>query len=127
MIATFVPTMPLVGEKTLIVGGPLPGIVTSKLDVLVPVPCGVVTAIGPSVAFAGTVAWMSVAELTVKFVEGVPLKVTDVAPWKFVPVRSTVVPTGPLDGENELTVGGPGGGAEPYVCRHAEPSFENSS
>jgi hypothetical protein len=36
----------------------------------------------------------------------VPLNVTPVAPVKLVPVIVTAVPTGPLDGEKPLIVGG---------------------
>jgi len=43
-------------------------------------------------AWAGAVAVIWVAELTVKDVAGVPPKVTAVAPVKFVPVIVTVVP-----------------------------------
>src|SRR6185437_2757149 len=52
---------------------------TEKLDALVAVPPGVVTAIGPLVALEGTVAVICVAELTVK-VAAVPWNVTAVAP-----------------------------------------------
>jgi hypothetical protein len=87
-----------------IVGGPT--VVTVKLPELVPVPFGVVTATLPVVAPAGTVALMLVPELTVNVVAAVPLNFTLVAPVKFVPVIETFVPTGPLVGVNELTVGG---------------------
>jgi hypothetical protein len=43
--------------------------------------------------------------LTVKVV-ATPLNVTDVAPEKFAPVRTTVVPTGPNAGAKEVTWGG---------------------
>ena len=49
LIATLVPTGPLVGVKLVIVGG------TRKLVALVAVPEGVVTLSGPDVAPAGTV------------------------------------------------------------------------
>ena len=52
---------------------------------------------------------MSVDELTRKLGSAVPLKLTPVAPVKFVPWISTLVPTGPLAGANELIVGGGGG------------------
>src|SRR5262249_12569208 len=65
-----------------------------------------VTAILPVVAPEGTRAVRFVAELTVKLVEAVPLNVTDVAPVKLVPVIDTFVPTGPLVGVNDVTVGG---------------------
>src|SRR5439155_1672557 len=52
MMLTLVPTGPLVGEKLVIVGG----LITVNGLVLVAVPPGVVTLLGPVVAFAGTVA-----------------------------------------------------------------------
>ena len=62
--------------KLVIVGG---GPATVKLLVLVAVPLGVVTVIGPVPAVAGTVVLIWVAEATVK-VALVPLKATAVAP-----------------------------------------------
>jgi hypothetical protein len=53
VIATEVPTGPLVGAKLVIVGPP---VATVKLLALVAVPAGVVTEIGPVVAPLGTVA-----------------------------------------------------------------------
>jgi hypothetical protein len=61
VIDTLVPTDPLVGVNELIVGGRM----TVNEPALVPVPCGVVTAIGPVVAPLGTVAVMLVDEFTV--------------------------------------------------------------
>jgi len=112
VIDAFVPTGPLVGVNDVTVGPPPPPVVTVKLDELVPVPPDVVTAIGPVVAPPGTWAVMSVDEFTTKLVSDVPLKVTFDAPVKFVPCTSTWVPTGPLVGENDVTVGF-GGGAPP--------------
>jgi hypothetical protein len=65
---------------------------------LVAVPPGVVTAIFPVVAVVGTVAVILIAELTVKVVAGTPLKVTEVAPARFVPLMVTMVPATPLVG-----------------------------
>src|SRR3989449_10232299 len=76
---------------------------------LVAVPPGVVTPIGPVVAPAGTCAWMAVAEFTVKPGALTPLKVTAVAPLKFVPLIATLVPAGPLVGVKLVIVGGGGG------------------
>ena len=104
VIDTLVRTGPLVGANELIVGGT----VTGKEVVLVPVPPGVVTEIGPVVAPAGTWAVMSVGELTTKLGSAVPLNLTLVAPVRFVPWMSTLAPAGPLVGENELIVGGGG-------------------
>ena len=53
LIVTLVPTGPLLGLKELIVGGET---VTVKLLLLVAVPAGVVTVMGPVVAPLGTVA-----------------------------------------------------------------------
>src|SRR5205823_3080823 len=52
----------------------------------------------------GTWAVMSVSETTA-LGSGVPLKLTLVAPVKFVPWMSTGVPTGPLSGLNDVTAG----------------------
>jgi hypothetical protein len=101
-MSTRVPTVALVGENELIVGGDW---VTVNEPVLVAVPDGVVTVMGPVVTPVGTWAVMSVAELTRKFVSEVPLNVTLVAPVRFVPWMSTLVPTDPPVGENELIVG----------------------
>src|SRR5437879_769979 len=62
LIVTLVPTGPLLGVKLVIVGG----LSTVKLLALLAVPSGVVTLIGPLEAPAGTVAWIAVAEVTVK-------------------------------------------------------------
>ena len=45
--------------------------------------------------------------MTVKLVALVPLNLTEVAPVKFVPVITTLVPTGPLVGEKLVIVGDP--------------------
>ena len=76
-------------------------------DRLVAVPVVVVTAIGPVVAPAGTAAVICVADTTVKAGWFVPLKVTAVAPMKFVPSMVTDMPTGPLVGLKPVTVGAP--------------------
>src|SRR5207237_8480505 len=101
LIVTLVPTGPLVGVKLAIVGG----LTTVNELALVAVPSGVVTLSGPVLAPAGTVAWIAVSEVTVK-VALTPLKATDVAPLKLVPLMVTVVPTGPLPGEKLAIVGG---------------------
>jgi hypothetical protein len=102
LIVTLVPTGPLVGVKPVIVGGAL--LTTVKLFVLVAVPLGVVTLNGPVVAPAGTVAWIAVAEVTVK-VALTALNVTAVAPVKFVPLIVTLLPTAPLVGVKLVIVG----------------------
>src|SRR5579859_1174317 len=92
-------------ESTGFVSASFTGTATVNADELVAVPFGVVTTIGPVPAPLGTWAVMSVSELTTKLVSGVPLKVTLVAPVKWVPCTSTVVPTGPPAGANDATVG----------------------
>src|SRR5207302_1577717 len=81
------------------------GLSTVKLLALLVVPPGVVTLIGPLEAPAGTVAWIAVAEVTVKLAL-VPLNRTAVAPVKFVPLIVTLVPAGPLPGVKLVIVGG---------------------
>ena len=93
--------MVIVGEETVAV--------TVKFDVEVAFPTEVVTAIFPVVAPVGTVAVIWVALFAVK-VAVVPLKETADAPFRFVPVTTTLVPTGPLAGRNEETVGTAGVG-----------------
>jgi hypothetical protein len=56
--------------------------VTVKAEVLVPVPPGVVTEIGPLFAPFGTVTSISVSDTTVNCFAIVPLNVTRVAPVK---------------------------------------------
>jgi hypothetical protein len=80
-------------------------VVTVKLPLLEPLPPAVVTAIFPVFAPVGTVAVICVALLTVKAVAAVLLNLTAVAPVKFVPLTVTLVPTGPLVGVNDVTVG----------------------
>ena len=110
---TTVPTEPLVGEKEEIVGATVT-VVTTKLVVVVAVPPGVVTAIGPVAAPVGTVAVSDVSDTTVNGAL-VPAKVTLVAPVKPVPLIVTVVPTGPLVGLNDAMVGAAGDVVEPGV------------
>src|SRR5436190_24181821 len=99
LIVTLVPTGPLVGVKLVMDGG---RIVKAVLPM---VPPGVVTLIGPVVAPAGTVAWIAVAEFTVRLAV-TPLKRTAVAPLKLVPLIVTLVPTRPLIGVKLVMDGG---------------------
>src|SRR5882672_5806469 len=101
LIVTLVPTGPLVGAKLVIVGGST----TVNALLLIAVPPAVVTLIGPVVTPAGTVARIAVAEVTVKRAL-TELKVTEVAPVKFVPLMVKLVPTGPLVGAKLAIVGG---------------------
>ena len=94
------------GENELIVGDPVG--VTVKLFALVAEPLPFVTLIAPVVAEAGTVAVMRLGESIEKLALE-PLKETDVVPLKFVPLITTLVPDGPLVGENDVIVGDPAG------------------
>ena len=76
-----------------------------KLELLVAVPPGVVTLIGPVAANVGTVAVSDVDDSTLKSLALIPLNITAVAPAKFVPVMVTPVPTGPLVGVKLVIVG----------------------
>src|SRR5437867_7913691 len=100
LIVTLVPTGPLAGVKPVIDGG----LIVNTLA-LVAVPPGVVTVIDPVVAPAGTVAWIAVAEFTVKLAFTL-LKRTAVVPVKLVPLMLTPVPTGPLAGVKLVIDGG---------------------
>ena len=95
------PTTCVLGESVAITGVTT----TVKLVLLVAVPPGVVTAIRPLVAPAGTAKVMVVALTTVKPVMATPFSVRTVAPVRFVPVRVTVVPTGPVAGVKPAMVG----------------------
>lgn len=103
VIVTAVPTGPLDGAKLVIVGEETVA-VTVKLDVEVAFPTEVVTEIFPVVAPLGTVAVIWVALFAVK-VAPVPLNETADTRFRFVPVTTTLVPTGPLAGRNEETIG----------------------
>lgn len=122
VIVTSVPTEPLVGEKEEIAGVTVT-VVTAKLVVVVAVPPGVVTAIGPVAAPVGTVAVSDVSDATVNGAL-VPAKVTLVAPVSPVPLIVTVVPTGPLVGLNDEIVGAAGDGAEPGVTAKSHVRHE---
>jgi len=98
---TEVPTRPLPGEKAVIES---PLVVTVKTFSETAVPPGVVTRHLPVLAPLGTVAVIEVAELTVK-VALMSANETSVAPVNPVPVNVTVLPAGPLDGENDAIVG----------------------
>jgi hypothetical protein len=101
-IVTVAPTAPLVGENPETVGA---GGRTSKFVVLVAVPAGVVTEIGPVVAVEGTVVVMYPDELIEKLVTATPLNLTRVAVERFAPPIVTEAPGAPDDGLNPETVG----------------------
>jgi hypothetical protein len=84
-------------------------VVTVKFVALVPMPLAFVTVIRPVVAPIGTTAVSLVDETTLKLLAAVPLNFTEVVPVKFVPSIVTVVPLGPLVGENDVIVGDPVG------------------
>jgi hypothetical protein len=92
---------PIEGVKLETVGGRM----TVKLPALDALHIGVVVMlIVPLVAPTGTVAVTCVGESTVN--EAVrPLKRTAVVPPRFVPVMTTLVPTGALVGAKSSTVG----------------------
>ena len=102
---TLAPTTPLAGENEEMVGAA--PVATVKLAALAAVPPEVVTLMGPVVAPADTVAvicWP--LAWTEKVPVATPLKETDVVPLKWLPEMVTLVPTGPLAGENEEMAGG---------------------
>ena len=98
-------------ETEVTVPAPLPaflavkGTLTVKLLALVAVPLGVVTLSAPLVAPAGTVATITVSEVTEKLAPTV-FNVTAVAPVKFAPLIVTLLPTSPLAGVKLEIVGG---------------------
>jgi hypothetical protein len=93
-----VPASPQVGVNDVIAG------VTVNDVLLVAVPFAVTTEIGPSDAKNGTVAWISASESSVKSA-GMPPNFTALAPVKFIPTMSTLDPTGPLPGDNDVITG----------------------
>ena len=102
VIATDVPTGPETGVNEAIVGGE--DEITVKFAALVAVPLLVVTVILPVVAPAGTVAVIWVSESMLP--EAVtPLNLRPVVVAKPVPVMTTVSPTCPEVGENDVIVG----------------------
>lgn len=129
LIVTVVPTGPELGEIDEIDGAEV-AVLTVNDDELVPVPAAVVTAIGPEVAPAGTVAVTVESLLTVNALAAVPLNVTPVAPMKPEPLIVTEVPTGPLGGVKAPTTGAagvddeqPGSWNDPIrVCQLSWPS-----
>ena len=76
-----------------------------KFVVLVAVPPGVVTEIGPVVAPAGTLAFTLIEDLNTNPVPVTPLNFTTADAVKFVPLTVTIVPAGPEVGEKLVIVG----------------------
>jgi hypothetical protein len=102
MMTTEVPHGPRIGSKDVICGLPTVKSVALKL-----IPFGVVTEIFPVVAPAGTVAVILLGLSTVNIADELP-NFTDVAPVKLSPLIVTIVPAGPLSGENDVISGVPG-------------------
>jgi hypothetical protein len=103
LIVTAVATGPLDGERLVSVGA----VVTAKVSALLASPLTVTTTL-PDVAPAGTGTTIFVADQVVG-VAAVPLNVTVLVPLlapKPVPLMVTAVPTGPLDGDRLVSVGG---------------------
>jgi hypothetical protein len=100
-INTAVPLGPLVGVKVAIVGHPVG---TTKLEGLVARPAGVITVTGPVEAPVGTIAEMRVSDSAVKSA-ATPLKRTDVALERLLPVIATRVPGHPLFGSSVVMLG----------------------
>ena len=93
---------PLVGLKVVTVGTSL----TTKSIVVVAVPPGVVTEMGPVVAPTGTWATTVKPLLTMEVITAAnPLKVTADVLIRFVPLILTLVPGGPLNGSKLVSVG----------------------
>jgi hypothetical protein len=101
VMATEVPTGPLLGVKLVMAGAIW--IVNATLDVAVP--AGVVTVIMPVLVPEATVAVICVPLLTVKLDAAFPLKATAVAPVKLFPVIATEVPELPETGVKLAIVG----------------------
>jgi hypothetical protein len=103
---TVVPAGPLEGENQAIDGGPPPPPlpVTVKATLVLWLPPLVVIETMPVLAPAGTVARNSLAETAVKLALA-PLKRTLLSPERLLPPKVTVVPAGPLEGENQAMLG----------------------
>ena len=100
-IVTVSPIAPRTGANAVTVGAPI----TEKIPMLVAVPAGVVTLIGPVTAPDGTDTLICVAELTVKFGAVTPPNRTAVAPNRFAPAMVTVAPTAPVVGVKPAIAG----------------------
>jgi hypothetical protein len=102
-ISTVVRTGPLVGENELIDGAG--AVSVNGADERWPLPSAVPKTIGPGQPPHGTVAWISVSESIVNWASGPLLNSIQVTAVRLEPWMSTLVPTGPLAGVNELIVG----------------------
>src|SRR5438128_706715 len=93
------PGDPLVGANDIVT------IVKVKDDVLVAVPAGVVTVIGPVVAVLGTGALIELRDTIVKGDASTPLNFTEVVPIKPLPLIFTFVPAVPEAGVKDVING----------------------
>jgi hypothetical protein len=98
LMVTELPIWPLLGEKFVITGA------AAKVPELVAVPAGVCTLILPVVTPDGTTAEICTLESTVN-AAFLPLNFTDDVSRKLVPLIVTVMPGGPLGGENDVIFG----------------------
>jgi hypothetical protein len=115
------PATTVAGAKLVMVGDGL-GTVTVKAPVLVAVPPGVASVMSPEVAPAGTTNVLVAASTTVKSATATPFRVMAVAPINAVPVKVTVVPTGPLPGV-KLVIAGANTGATGAKARPRNAVF----
>ena len=79
----------------------------------VPVPLGEVTLTSPDAEAAATTAVMRVAEFTTNDAAATPPKFTAVAPVKFAPFTTTLVPAAAVAGVNEVIRGAGGTNVKP--------------
>src|SRR5256714_10919008 len=101
-MVTFAPTGLLVGEKLVMVGFFFTDTAATEIYALSLLDALPISVVAP----AGTVAWITVVDVTVNVVALVPLNRTAVTPEKFEPLMVTFAPTGPLVGEKLVMVGG---------------------
>src|ERR1051326_677460 len=100
VMVTDVPEFPLTGVNDVMLA-----VAATMNGLVVPVPPGVVTLIGPEVAPFGTVVLIVVSFTTVN-VADVPLNETPVAPVKRTPVIVTALPVPPEPGDTLAIDGG---------------------
>jgi hypothetical protein len=100
VIVTAVFVGPKFGEKPDTTGW------TTKLLLEKLEPAGVVTRISPVIAFVGTAATIVLLLRTKELGAATPLKLTDIAPTKFAPLITMLVPVRPAVGEKPVMPGG---------------------
>ena len=124
IVASLTPGVALVGVKLVMVGWPL---LIRNASVLVPeavpVPSvvAVVTVTAPVLVPAGTTAVIEALWLTLGMAVPPPVKATEVAPVKLVPVNVIVVPAAPLFGEKAVIVGMGGLTVKDFSPRRMKP------